>query len=311
MDGRNTYLVVGIFVSAGIVALIALTLFFSGGRSTEPTTRYTVMFERDISGLSLGAPVRYLGVDVGQVIAMYLVSDIGTKVRVDLEVRQSTPVTTASYAGLTFQGVTGVAFIGLAADNAVDARPLLSKNGEYPQIPAKNTGLAALLADGPAITGQLSELLLRANALLDTDNRESLGRTLANLDKLTQALASEQGTIAGLPQQLQSVLQQVEVTVGDLQETLRQAQPDFLASMQRLNETTDNLAAISARMDSWMSDHDDEMQQFIDGGLGKMPALIADTRNTIRDLEKLLNELRENPSQIIYKPQSDAVEVEH
>jgi len=28
-------------------------------------------------------------------------------------------------------------------------------------------------------------------------------------------------------------------------------------------------------------------------------------------LEKLLNELRENPSQLVYKPQSEAVIVEH
>jgi len=64
-------------------------------------------------------------------------------------------------------------------------------------------------------------------------------------------------------------------------------------------------------MDNWLTEHDRDVQQFIDGGLGKTPALIADTRNTMRELEKLLNELRENPSQLVYKPQSEAVIVEH
>ena len=64
MNGRNSYFIVGIFVSVGIVTLIVMSLIFAGGRSTEPTTRYTVFFERDISGLTLGAPVRYLGVGV-------------------------------------------------------------------------------------------------------------------------------------------------------------------------------------------------------------------------------------------------------
>ena len=120
MNGRNSYFIVGIFVSVGIITLIVMSLIFAGGRSTESSTHYIVFFERDISGLTLGAPVRYLGVAVGQVDAMRLITGDGTKVRVDLEVLQSTPVTTATYASLAFQGVTGVAFSGMALS---DSRP--------------------------------------------------------------------------------------------------------------------------------------------------------------------------------------------
>ena len=90
MNGRNSYLVVGIFVSVGIVTLIVMSFILAGGRYAEPTTRYTVFFERDISGLTLGAPVRYLGVAVGQVDAMRLTTTDDTRVRVDLEVLRST-----------------------------------------------------------------------------------------------------------------------------------------------------------------------------------------------------------------------------
>jgi ABC-type transporter Mla subunit MlaD len=95
-----------------------------------------------------------------------------------------------------------------------------------------------------------------------------------------------------------------------LQATLEQAEPDLLATMQTLNQTSESLANIGARLDDWLTEHDNDMQQFIGGGLAKTPALVADTRNTMRELEKLLNELRENPSQLVYKPQSEAVIVE-
>ena len=62
MYGRNSYLIVGVFISVGLVMMVAMILFFAGGRATERTVRYTVFFERDISGLTLGAPARYLGV---------------------------------------------------------------------------------------------------------------------------------------------------------------------------------------------------------------------------------------------------------
>jgi phospholipid/cholesterol/gamma-HCH transport system substrate-binding protein len=310
MYGRNSYLIVGIFISVGLVMMVAMILFFAGGRATERTVRYTVLFERDISGLTLGAPARYLGVEVGQVVAMELVTQNGTRVRVDLEVLQSTPVTTASYASLAFQGVTGVAFVSLASDRNIDAMPLVAGDLEYPLIPARNVGLAALLSDGPEITRKINELLDKANQLLDQENRDSLGRSLASIDKLTESLAAQEEIIGALPQQLHAVLEQVGAMVTELQATLEQAEPDFLATMQTLNQTSENLANISARMDDWLTDHDRDMQQFIGGGLAKIPALVGDTRNTMRELEKLLNELRENPSQLVYKPQSEAVVVE-
>jgi ABC-type transporter Mla subunit MlaD len=65
MNGRNSYLIVGAFVSIGLVALVTMILMFAGRRTTEPTVQYTVLFERDISGLTVGAPARYLGVEVG------------------------------------------------------------------------------------------------------------------------------------------------------------------------------------------------------------------------------------------------------
>ena len=311
MNGRNSYLIVGAFVSVGIIALVAMILFFAGGRATEQTVRYTVLFERDISGLTLGAPARYLGVEVGQVIAMSLVTQNGTRVRVDLEVLQSTPVTTASYASLAFQGVTGVAFISLASDQNIRAMPLVAGDSEYPLIPARDVGLAALLSDAPDIAHKISGLLDRVNQLLDQENRDRFGRSLASIEKLTQSLAAQEETISALPQRLQSVLEKIGTTVSELQATLDQVKPDFVATMRSLNQTGENLANISTRMDEWLTDHDRDMRQFMDGGLAKAPALIADTRNTMREFEKLLNELRENASQLVYEPKSEAVPVEH
>jgi len=310
MNGRNSYLVAGMFVIVGLITLIALILSFAGGRLTEPNVRYSVFFQRDISGLTLGAPVRYLGVGVGQVVEMSLTTDDGTKVRVDLEVRKSTPVTTATYASLAFQGVTGVAFISLAADDSSQTNKLVTDDFEYPVIPTRDIGLAALLSDAPAITKKVTELLDRANELLDEKNSAALARSLANIEKLTASLAREENAISSLPGQLRTVLGEFENTLTQVQTALKQVEPDLLATMTKLNRASTNLANISARLDGWLTDNDRDVQQFISGGLGQMAVLITDTRNTIRELEKLLADLRENPSQLVYKPQSEPAVVE-
>lgn len=300
MNGRNSYLIVGIFVSIGLVTLIVMSFIFAGGRSTEPTTRYIIFFQRDVSGLTLGAPVRYLGVRVGEVNTMSLTTHDFTEVRVDLEVLQSTPITAATYASLAFQGVTGVAFISLAADQNGQTNKLVADDFEYPVIPTRDTGLAALLSDAPEITRKVTQLLDQASQLLDENNQAALAGSLANIEAMTESL----------PGELRTVLAEGENTLRQLRSTLDQAQPDVVATMKQLNEASTSLANISARMDGWLTENDRQMEQFMSAGLAQIPALIADTRNTMRELEKLLAELRDNPSQLVYKPQTEPVVVE-
>jgi len=310
MNGRNSYLIVGLFVSIGLITLIVMILSFAGGRSTEPNVHYSVFFQRDISGLTVGAPVRYLGVGVGQVVDMSLMTDDGTKVRVDLEVRKSTPVTAATYASLAFQGVTGVAFISLAADDNGQTNELVNDNFEYPVIPTRDVGLSALLSDAPAITHKLIEILDRVSQLLDENNSSAISRSLANIEKFTESLAANDNSMASLPDQLRSVLGEFEITLTQVRGTINRAEPGLVATMTNLNQASANLANISARLDGWLTDNDRDVEQFISGGLGQMAVLITDTRNTIRELEKLLADLRENPSQLVYKPQSEPVVIE-
>lgn len=310
MNGRNSYMLVGIFISVGLVTLIVMILNFAGGRSTEPNMRYTVYFERDISGLTLGAPVRYLGVSVGQVVDMSLTTSGDTKVRVDLEVLQSTPITAATYASLAFQGITGVAFISLAADQNGQTKKLIADDSEFPVIPTRDVGLAALLRDAPEITHKATELLDRASRLLDENNSAALARTLANIEKLTESLVGDDDAMESLASQMRKVLEEIENTFGQVQRTLNLAEPELLATLTKLNQASTNLASISVRLDGWLTDNDRDMNQFISGGLGQTAELIVDTRSTMRELEKLLEDLRENPSQLVFKSQTDPVIVE-
>lgn len=311
MNGHNKYLAVGVFIVVGIGLLIMLSLMFSGGRSSESNIRYSLLFQRDISGLTLGAPVKYLGVEVGEVIDMSLITGNATNVKVDLELLESTPVNSTTFASLSFQGVTGVAFISLASDDRIPLTKISkNKDFKYPVIPTRDVGLAALLADGPEITIRLTQFLDRANVVLNDKNINSISNTLANIDRLTTSLSSQENTIREIPRQLKVILEQVEKTVQQLQSTIDQARPDFLSSMDTLNKATASLEKVTVRLDKWAVEHEGDIDKFISGGLAQAPALISDTRLAVRELQKLLNDFRSTPSQLIYKPNSEPVVVE-
>jgi len=105
MYERTNYLAVGIFILIGTLALVAVSFWISGVGKTVPMSQYTVIFERDVNGLSEGSPVRYMGVDVGQVTTIQLFRAEDTAIEVRIEVATSTPVDIGTFASLGYQGM--------------------------------------------------------------------------------------------------------------------------------------------------------------------------------------------------------------
>ncbi len=310
MEERTSYLVVGVFVLTAVAMTVGFTVWISGGRSADAMTNYTLMFDRDVSGLTLGSPVRYLGVDVGEVAARGLTTNRGTRVSVDVTVEAATPIHQGTYGSLAYQGITGVAFINLAADSG-EFPPLMTEtDGEYPLIPTRDVGLAALFAQSGDITAEVGRLLSQANSLFGEDNQTSLTRTLANVELLSDTLVTERETLAALPQRLIAALDDLQDMVGQVRGLLDRAQPDLLAATEQLNQATANAARLTNRLDEWFRTNEQSLDTFVAAGLDELPVLIADTRGALRELDKLLTNVREDPSQFIYQPQRTAVQVE-
>jgi hypothetical protein len=59
-----------------------------------------------------------------------------------------------------------------------------------------------------------------------------------------------------------------------------------------------------------MQEHQDDMGRFMEEGLGEAPALMAETRAALRDLEKLVQEMQHDPSQLIYRQAENSVNIE-
>ncbi len=310
MEERTSYMVVGVFVLAVAAITVGFTVWIAGGRSADAMTTYTVIFDRDVSGLTPGSPVRYLGVDVGEVVTISLTMNQETRVSVEVTIAAATPVHQGTYGSLAYQGITGVAFINLAADSG-EFPPLTTAAGsEYPVIPSREVGLAALFAQSGDITTEVGMLLGRANSLLGEQNQNSLTRTLANVELLSDLLVGEREFLAALPQRLVAALGDLQDMVGRVSSLLDQAQPDLLAATEQLNQATTNIAQLTNRLDQWFQANEEALDTFVAIGLGELPGLVADTQGALRELDKFLTDAREDPSQFIYQPQRTAVQVE-
>jgi phospholipid/cholesterol/gamma-HCH transport system substrate-binding protein len=305
----NPSLAVGLFVSIALLTLAGFAMWLAGTKGNEPMTQYSLMFERDISGLSLGGPVYFMGVTVGQVSSMQLMAGDPVKVRVDIAVLESTPIDQGTYASLIAQGITGVNVINISASPGQHAPLIPPEDDHHPTIPVRETGLSAMLAQAPVTVAKLNDVLDQLNLLLGPENREAITRSLTQLADLSESLASEREAWSELPGDVRELLADTQGLVTQLDQAVSALQPELSGTLEQTREAATHAAQLTARLDQLISANEAEFNHFIENGLGQAPELIYDMRGSLRELQKLLRQVQDDPSQLILRPPNDALEV--
>ena len=158
MESDKKFFLEGLFV---IVLSIALALFFVwlGRTGNKDDVLYRIYFEESVSGLNLGDPVKYLGVDIGLVDALAIDPEDPGQVQVDVKLRKDAPIKTDTRATLQFKGITGAYFIELKGSSE-DAKTLLSvtEPGQIPEIESKKSTFNTLMEELPKVVAKFSAI---------------------------------------------------------------------------------------------------------------------------------------------------------
>jgi phospholipid/cholesterol/gamma-HCH transport system substrate-binding protein len=269
-----------------------------------------MFFEKDVGGLMLGGPVFYLGVEVGTVTAMEIIPGDPMRVRVDADVLKSAPVNAGTYASLAFQGITGIAVIKLNADSGKHEPLRRGKDSKHLVIAVRDIGFSALLAKAPKIVDKLDSVLVQINKILGEENREFVSGILGDLATVSSALASREDAIKEIPLLLNKAIEELRRSLAEIRAMTGGLAPGLSSTVASLDQAIGSLAKMVERMEAWAAANDIEMNAFMEDGLGQVPALVTDARRTLREIEKLVKDLREDPSTLIYKPNEEAVDVE-
>ena len=307
---NNKNFIVGIFVSLALAAFVSATLWLTGRQGTEPTVHYSMFFENDVGGLMLGGPVFYLGVDVGNVTAMDIIPGNPMRVRVNAEVLKSAPINAGTYASLSYQGITGVAVIKLNPDPGEHGALERDPESGYPVIPVRDIGFSALLSKAPEIVDRLDSVLRNIDDVLGDENRRLVNKILVDVSTTTGALASSEDSIAEIPELLAETIEELQSSIRQIRTLAMDLEPGLESTLANLEQMTGNLVEATARIENWTGDNDEEMNAFMAEGLGKVPLLVSEARAAIREIDKLMKELREDPSRLVYKPNESTIEPE-
>jgi phospholipid/cholesterol/gamma-HCH transport system substrate-binding protein len=288
VETRGSYVVVGLFVLLVGVAMVA-SLFWLAGWGERAHATYLVLMEESVSGLTADAPVKFRGVDVGRVASLDLRPENPEVVQLTLSVDPDTPILEDTRARLEFQGFTGLAFVNLVGGTR-DGAPLRASPGEdYPVIESApsilvrlDNGISDLLV---SVTGTSDRL----SGLLDEVDAEKLARTVANLERLTSALADSSADLAGAIDGADRFLASA-ADAGERLPALVDRIDSLAAEWERTGRTVRETAAAGT----------EELQRMTGEVTGDVQALSADLRRLVGRLDQLVMELEEDPSMFLY-----------
>lgn len=122
MEKDARYFIVGLVVSIGMIALVGFVLWLAGTHESQDREMYTVYFTDPVSGLKEGASVQYRGVEVGKVLGVRLSNSREDLIKVDIAVKEATPIGQSTTASLEMFGITGLVYMELTTETERQVR---------------------------------------------------------------------------------------------------------------------------------------------------------------------------------------------
>ena len=207
METRASYALIGASLLAGLAAIAAFVVWLGQVQFNREFASYNVVFDGAVNGLSQGGQVRYLGISVGEVTDLSLDREDPNRVIARIRVDAETPVRTDSKAILDFAGLTGVTFIQIQPGKPGSAL-LPKRTGKGPDLPTietEQTQLAEIFEGGQDLLANAQVTLARLNDVLDAENVDNFRNTLANVERLTGALAGDEKLITDAASALEAL----------------------------------------------------------------------------------------------------------
>jgi phospholipid/cholesterol/gamma-HCH transport system substrate-binding protein len=190
------YAVVGAFVLLLGALMIAGVLWIAtGGTLQKKYDTYLAIEDESVAGLTLNAPVKYNGVEVGKVGNIQLDAANPERVHLTFAIERGTPIKTDTVAVLKTQGLTGIAYVELGGGSR-DA-PLLPPSTEtpYPVIRTKPSLSARLENVLTTVLTKLDSTSSSIDALLSPANRAALTGALADIATVSRTIAARKDEI--------------------------------------------------------------------------------------------------------------------
>jgi paraquat-inducible protein B len=280
MSLRANPTAIGLFVIGGTVLGVFGVATLATASWFDDQSTFISYFEESVNGLEVGAPVKFQGVPVGRVTELMIQIDLDDKtfqvpVQYDVDLTRLTSAT-GTFVNLENDAVlgqqirdglraqlqmesivTGQLYVELAYRSDPEVAALQDRRRPYPEIPTSPSLLAAFGTQAGSLVGDVLQILIRVNEMLEEVNMVELNRSVVASAQAIEDLASSpeiEAALVSVPEmsaqfsaamsEMQSLAEKLGGTIDPLQTELAGTNAEIvvtLKSMQAAIEETRGL----------------------------------------------------------------------
>ena len=294
METKANYVLIGVFVLAIIAAVFGFVFWFQNTGTGGERNYYRVVFENSVSGLRTGASVLFNGIRVGEVNDLRLNPERPKQVVAYISVDKSVAIRPDTRVAIEFQGLTGIAAIGLSGGSA-DKPPLSGTKAD----PATLSGSQGMTQD---VTQGARDVLQRIDEFI-SENRGPFNNTLKNLESFSGSLSKNSVQIDETLKNIQEFSavmrknsEKIDHIVSNL-ETLTGG-PD--GKTGDVAETIRSLRDLSANLDKRTESITEGINKLTATGTRQIDSIGREFRQTLNTIERAARNIDQNPSRLLF-----------
>ncbi|MGP8291968.1 MlaD family protein [Vreelandella zhanjiangensis] len=298
METRAHHVLIGLFTLLTAAAALLFALWMSQVAGQQDYQPYRILFERSVSGLSVGSTVQYNGIEVGDVTELTLDPTDPRQVVARIRVEEDTPIKTDTRAKLAFASITGSMSVQLHGGTPESPRLIDQTDDDAPFIRSDPSPIATLFEEGEEMIDNINAILQNVNELFDDNNREQAGNILTNVAQITQMIASQQDALdenmalfADVSREATTTLESINTLSQEATQLLRQ---DGQQVMQSAADASNDVARAAQRLEQIIDQNAGAVESTLQGTRDIAPALSA-LRSTLNTLDRITRQLEESP----------------
>ncbi|MDA7848234.1 MCE family protein [Sulfurospirillum sp.] len=312
MENRVSYILIGLFVFILSFSIVGFILWLGKYAQSENYNYYKVITTQSVSGLNPKAPVKLRGVSVGEVKDIYINTENSVEVVVLIKVKENTPIKKDTHALINLQGITGLSYIELeGGEHASSLLKTGDSSNEYGVIRTKDSIIERVDKTLTNIGSKTTKMLDKTNEVMSQKNLENFEKILANLVDVTISMNKTLEMVYSKDKKIDEVLEkgkEFEQAVIDSADEVRKmaknigiTSHDTLISMQEASATT---SRVMGALDDKLKEGKLDIDVIVRENLLPFQNDLNDLRSLIIETKEFVGELRDSPSDILFKETS-------
>ncbi len=232
MKGRAQRVRLGIFIVISSLLLLIIIGFFTARNMFEPKDDYYVAYtDVSVSGLEVGSPVRYLGINVGSISDIRIdPKDVNTII-VRISLIRDTPIKVDAVADIVSLGITGLKTIEISGGTQ-EAEFLETENFIMPGT----SMVADISGKAEVIAFKVEEVLNNLQVFTRPDNLDKFTEAAERLSLLADNTSSTITSFDNMVSENRQDIREAVISVNHIGNRLDLTSEDFQSAMSRFNE---------------------------------------------------------------------------